>query len=62
MYNIYTHEKKLKQEKEEIKRKKMEESLEENRRSNLEFILFSKRIFRSYMIHTKKELKNLSTK
>lgn len=38
MYNKYTHEKKLKQEKEELERKKREEALEENRKSNFEFI------------------------
>lgn len=38
MYNIYTHEKKLKQELEESMKKKKEEALEENRKSNIHFI------------------------
>ncbi len=41
MYNVYTHEKKLKQEKEEFNKKKREEAVEENRKSNFHFILLS---------------------
>ncbi len=34
MFNIYTHEKRLKQEKEELKRKRKEEQIDLNRKSN----------------------------
>jgi len=40
MFNIYTHEKRLKEEKEKLNNKKKEENIEKNRKSKLKFILF----------------------
>ena len=40
MFNIYTHEKRLKEEKEDNKKKRRDEAIDQNRKSKLKFILF----------------------
>ena len=53
MYNYYSYEKKIKEEKEEIKKKRKEELIEMKRKSNI--YLLKKSLYLFYVTHIKIE-------